>query len=559
MTARREDLDTVLSAPVVVGRIPGDRAGPVLRGAASWAPWEIAGSKCRVGGLQSRSGLDVRFEGGGAARVAYDSGDAERYVVYPGLAEREGAGPRGPVTERVVCYPDLPVTVVQWVGSAPDTASVAWAGAQAITGQTGAVFEVDGKIVGSLHTDGAVALRVGEDGTVEVDFDSSADVRSLVLSAGSDGAIPKAVQAAKHAPAHATRAARGPAEDGLVIRSGSSDLDDGWAWLLSRVGGAIDSGSDPDDRLTLALACLSAGLPKAPAARMDGYDDAPIHAAYLAARLSMTTGSDHHAQSAAERLLAGELEADGSLAADAYASLADALRYGATEEEQETLRTRARSARAASPKGSGVRRLPTIGGAQAVGPSWWQAVLDGIQTETGADPESTRALPGLFLDDPDQAWRKWSEAVARGVSRASLGPGMWSVDRASEAELVVAFTHGLLGYASDAPSGRYVLKPRIPTAWNHFELHRVPTGKGAFGLTYEKRKDGHHFLVRPERGSVPVILVFEPSVPGRVGAVTVDGAPSPITSDFSDGRSVVQLQLPLDGERSVQLEPAESP
>lgn len=549
----------VLSAPVVVGRIPDDLAGPILTGVPRAGPWEVAGRKSRVGGAQTAPALTVSFEGGAEVRVESDVGTASRFVVYPGLSRREYTGALGSTTEHVVCFPDLPIVVVQWVGVGPARVSVEWAGAQADCSAGGAAFEIDGAVVGAVHTDAPTDVRSVGAGGAEIVFDPNSETRSLVLCAGPEASLQRSAQAAKHAAAHAGRAARGPAEDGLVIRTGVTEVDNGWSWLLSRVAGATGSGHDPDDRLTLAMACLAAGLNDAPATRLGGFEDAPVHAAYLAARLAMTTGKDHHAQVAAERLLEGTAPPPGPLTADTYAALAEALRFGASEEEQERLRTKSREARAIAPTVGGVRRLPTIGGPQSVGPSWWQSLIDHTSPTDDGVAGTTRALAGSFLRDPDGAWETWAAIVARGLDGDGAGPGAWSADRVAEAELVLALVHGLLGYASDAPSGRYVLAPKIPSDWTHVSVNRIPTGGGAFGLTYQNWAMRHRFHLTPERGSVPVILVFEPSVTGAVVEVRVDSAPSPLASEFVDGRSMTQLQLPLDGDRAVELDAAEAP
>jgi hypothetical protein len=50
---------------------------------------------------------------------------------------------------------------------------------------------------------------------------------------------------------------------------------------------------------------------------------------------------------------------------------------------------------------------------------------------------------------------------------------------------------------------------------------------------------------------VPPLLVFEPSVHSAVAAVTVDGRVAELDMRSDGGRTIVPVQLPLDGVRTL--------
>jgi hypothetical protein len=78
-------------------------------------------------------------------------------------------------------------------------------------------------------------------------------------------------------------------------------------------------------------------------------------------------------------------------------------------------------------------------------------------------------------------------------------------------------------------------------------------GTSRISLAYERSRGGHLFTLEPERGGVPPLVVFEPAIPGEVGEVLVDGAPADLAPRTGAGRTVVPVQLPLDGPRTVEI------
>ena len=52
---------------------------------------------------------------------------------------------------------------------------------------------------------------------------------------------------------------------------------------------------------------------------------------------------------------------------------------------------------------------------------------------------------------------------------------------------------------------------------------------------------------------VPPLMVFEPSVAGAVESVRVDGEAAGLEVRQSGGRSVVPVQLPVDGVRTLEV------
>jgi hypothetical protein len=57
---------------------------------------------------------------------------------------------------------------------------------------------------------------------------------------------------------------------------------------------------------------------------------------------------------------------------------------------------------------------------------------------------------------------------------------------------------------------------------------------------------------------VPPLIVFEPSVAGAVDSVRVDGEAAELEVRRGGGRSVVPVQLPVDGIRTLEVVTRES-
>ncbi|MEM7413853.1 MAG: hypothetical protein AAF389_00065 [Gemmatimonadota bacterium] len=538
MNIGREDPDGVLPATSTsVGVVPVELSGLSWAGPTTAARWTAHSPHARVTGDQRRGGCAIDFAGGVRVAIDTDLGHGVNIVAYPGLVRREFVGPRGQATATAMCPPTLPMVIVQWAGAASARATVKWE-----SGDAPPHVGVDGGTVVS-HTPRAVEVEWGD-----------GPARSIVLSVGDSVVVQRCFNAAKHASAHAAAAGRGPDSEILSLETGVDEIDDGVAWLTSRVGGFALEGED-DATLARAVAALAVGS-SAPAERaLTVLGDHAAEVALLAGQLGRATGRT----GAARRIATGHLAAASSdtgstMMADGLEALADALRYGATEEEVGGLRARAKRAREGA-RSSG-RRLPTIGSSRPTdADGWWGALLRGRPTNRDAKTpdRSLRGLPHRFRTTPDAAWSDWRTRISEGLSNHGEGPASWSPNGLVEAELLLAFVHGLLGYAADAPSGQFHLRPAIPSHWTAFACRGVPLGEAGVRLSYDKSTAGHRFTFTPEWGSVPASLVFGPSVPGPVRAVHIDGEAAPLEVSSSAERSAIQLQLPVDDERTVFL------
>ncbi|HSG48681.1 MAG TPA: hypothetical protein VLA43_12750, partial [Longimicrobiales bacterium] len=129
-----------------------------------------------------------------------------------------------------------------------------------------------------------------------------------------------------------------------------------------------------------------------------------------------------------------------------------------------------------------------------------------------------------------------------------LGTGMGAV-------VLQGLVAGMLGASPDAGYGRLTLSPLLPPGWRRFRVGGIRTGEGALGLDY--RRDGGvvRWTLRPQEGSVPLMVVFEPWQPVTgIGALRVDGAPAELDVTEEGGWSRVRIQIPADGTRVVELE-----
>ncbi|MGB1658487.1 MAG: hypothetical protein ACPHO4_14200, partial [Longimicrobiales bacterium] len=108
-----------------------------------------------------------------------------------------------------------------------------------------------------------------------------------------------------------------------------------------------------------------------------------------------------------------------------------------------------------------------------------------------------------------------------------------------------------LGLSPDAPVGRLRLAPRMPTHLTSFVAAGIRIGDGTIRMTYERAGNAVLYSLEPERIGVPPLLVFEPSVHSAVAAVTVDGRVAELDMRSDGGRTIVPVQLPLDGVRTL--------
>lgn len=593
MSTDREGPSSVLSAaPAHVAPVDSAITGLSRARPTRASPWLIEGSRAIVRGREVEDAASVEFPGLGRVGWREDGGRrrAANLLLFPGLVRRDFVGASGASVETVVVAPGLPLVVRQSArrgpGDSPEelvvdlgliTATPRQEPLHTEHGPRGVVLRAGNRCLAvALAQDvpgASISAPVVDGDLVTVRITPGEDA-SLLVAGGSIQDVRSALRAAGHLRGHALRAASDLAEDGVRLRTGVAEIDEGWSWLRRRLAGHIDRGEG--DALLTALAVQAAGdrergLAAAVVARIR---DTPTEA-LLAARQALVFGD----VAAAARLGAAWAHEDrvgtpGALAAVAAEQLADALRYAATPETIAALRRlgsgpdRPREARSARP----TRTLPMIGDgdrrAERAGPGAVRASPDGDHIATtlsallrgepggpGARPESGTVLPqwdGLarrLRAAPDAAWVEWRTALSSGLEEGPFGLATW--EPTTTAGLILAMTHGLLGIAFDAPVGRLRIAPRMPEHLTRFALDGITLGDATLGFAYERDGSRRTFRLTPDMAATPPLIVLEPTVPSGPIEVFVDGARADLEVRGTGTSTVVPVQFPLDGPREL--------
>jgi hypothetical protein len=568
--------DLLAAVPDTVPSLSGTQPA-LARAAAGGGPFLAEGRRARA--LGDEAGVALLIDGRELV-VAGRSGRAStaNTLVAPGLVRRERVGPAGAFIESVLAAPALPLLCVQWEASALPMPELALTDELARTvdarqGPDGTL--PDGVIVAALEPGRLAALAVVPSScrlvarragrTVEVEAPADAGAVSLLAVAGTPAEVRAALAAAAHLRGHAVQAGAAP-PDGLELRTGVPELDDGLAWARARTAARAHSIAralelDPRPDATLRRAALLHGLSTLVAGDVDGayalhraLPPSAVERALLAARIAAITGDQSPALAAASALEAGVPD-DDPMWRTALPMLGDALRYAASEEAIASLRRMRRAGPAGAtpaPGGTG-RRLPMAGGGTAPDPP---------RSDAGFRPRALLAGDAPpFPDDPDGAWATWRAHLAAGLDAGPGGPATWDVPfgrpagrTTHAAQIVLDLAHGLLGLAPDAPVGRIRMAPRFPEHVRSFELRGIAIGDGRLALTYERLDEVVRFTVEPEAGPVPPLLVLEPLVAGGVARVRVDGAEAQLETRAANGRVVVPVQLAVDRIRTLEIE-----
>jgi hypothetical protein len=119
---------------------------------------------------------------------------------------------------------------------------------------------------------------------------------------------------------------------------------------------------------------------------------------------------------------------------------------------------------------------------------------------------------------------------------------------------IAPLVHGMLGAEPDAPKGRLRLRPQLPDAWDRLEVRNLRMGEASVRLRWERDGSTQTFVLEQEEGPVPIRLVVEPVLPGRLVGARIDGQPARLEPRPFGERVVVPVQLVLDHERVVRLE-----
>ena len=524
------------------------------------------------------------------------------FVLMPGALRRERTGPLGTVMENVVVAPTLPLVAVQWSRS-----PVARNDALRFTitpGGDQVRYDVQDGVL-SVHgqdPNHAVAVAFhGCTGTWTVEDDGGGNLLvshemggegplTLLIAAGSESVLRSALAAAAHLPVHERRAASTPF-DGMRVETGVAELDEGVAWASSRVWASLRRSAAATNDLegawnghqvfwsglgalavadveTAALAVsllndtASAGEAGQPAWPVDAM------ATLLAARLALTSGDASAARRRVRSILDGAwppsgLASDGvGLWALALETLADALRYAEADDRIADLRRLAVELPSRIEHGG---RLPMVADQRPDAGDFLASALaggPGSAPNTGLSrlDDTLRTWAG-FGEDADGAWGRWRAMLSEGLVSGPSGPASWDEVEDLTAPgapvtgaMLAAFTHGVLGYLPDAPSGRLRLAPRFPSHVRSLAIEGLRVGSTSIALRYERSKSRHRFVLEPTSARVPPMLVFEPSIPGtRLAEARISGASADLTATPEGERLRVRVQLPLEGPCTIDL------
>ena len=530
------------------------------------------------------------------------------FVEMPGALRRERSGPLGTIMEHLVVTPTLPLVAVQWSSS-----PVGNDGALRLTITPGGPevrYDVRDGVLRAIGRDpdrsvaialyggtGTWALADDGDGGVLASHEMGGDgPLTLLVTEGSEATLRSAFAAAAHLPAHERRAASAET-DGMRVLTGVPELDDSVAWASSRVRASLHRGSltspgrdalrsgreaspSSHDAFWSGLGALAVGdtdSARRAVSLLEGLGEGdasqpawPVEAmaALLAARLSLASGDASAARRQAQIIFEGNVSArdlspeEGDLWTLALELLADALRYAETDDRIEELR--ALAARL-SPRGPGGRRLPMVsdqrrgpGGAllSVLAGRWGHVPGTGI----GRLDDALRTWSG-FGEDADAAWSRLRKTLSDGLASGPSGPASWDESEDVLAPgapitgaLLAAFSHGVLGYMPDAPSGRLHLAPRLPSHVRSFTVEGLRLGPASITLRYERSGARHRFMLEPMSARVPPMLVLEPSIPGvHLAEAQIGGAPADLEAVVEGDRVRVRVQLPLDGPCTIDL------
>ena len=587
--------------------------GPSVHGLTHAGPaagsYLAEGRRAHVLGDQREAAGTVTFRGVGSFSIrAPGLGRAANVVLSPGLLRRDLVGSHGLAIETLLVAPELPLVVVQWSGPGHDRGPITLDISLTMPGEGSgdrSASAVERGPDGCVLRRGSVGLACGVSPrpiSIEVAETegpaggpttaratirtSPSDTVTLILAGGDEKLVAKAFGAAAHLDGHAVRAAAGPSEGGLVLDTGVAEIDDGVAWARARIGGLVDrvahdttgDTSAETTTLLLGLAALAVGDREvsarastvAPLVATDERSASPA-AALLAARraavLGDVAGAAAIARAWASQGATSGMADDPALSDLARRSLADGLLHAVPDSVIAALRAPTGSPVRGGTGGRGVtsgrgRSLPMAGTSlekTSLG-TWLSGLLAGRPSPPAPSSdvkeiESARHATARFLSDPNEAWTVWRSTLAEGLRGGPNGPATWDADAHTTltAELLLALVHGMLGVTHDAPAGRLGIAPRMPDHITAFVARGITLGASSVELAYERSRSTHLLRLRPEIATIPPLIVLEPTVIGRVTTVRIDGRPADLDIRFDGERSVVPVQLPLEGPREVEI------
>ncbi|HSG09696.1 MAG TPA: hypothetical protein VLA36_15145 [Longimicrobiales bacterium] len=589
----RIDANLPLSSPTAPPGPVGDADSPLaLAGQARPEPYLLEGERTVVRGVERGGVAAVDVDGRRIVEaLRSDAGLGVNVVVSPTLIRRECVGSRGTTLQTVLALPTLPLAAFQW--SRGEGLEVAFL---ALPGQKEIRYHAMGSTLRAEPPDPDFGVEVlihpsperwtvveGVDGGIQVQAQvSESGPVTLLVASGSPTMASRALEAGRHLAAHALRSATDQDPDNvdrLLPLTGVPELDQGVGWATLRLAGALrrEEMIRPDDWFWAGVGALASG--DAPGALLaarrvrdgssalwDGAAAAPgaALATFLTARATLLSGKEEGASETLASLSPARLE-DIRLRADpsawawwtlALTALADALRYAASEEDIQGLRSSA-----ARPAGRTPRVLPMVGNRPGIGSArWLRALLRGERPDGGgghgaADGHHLAAWTMLASGDVEGGYAAWRATLRQGLNGEAGPRGSWSPPGKGAASVVATLAFGLLGLEPDAPSGRIRVAPVLPSHLNHFRVRGIRVGEARLDLSYRREGRVHRFQLDPTVGRVPPMVVLEPSLPFPVsGSVRIDGARAELTQAPEGRRTRLSVQIPVDGPRILEIE-----
>ena len=584
MTSLRTDPElgraSLPGAPAPFGTL---EAPVALAAPASPAAVLLEGARVALLGTERRGVTTFVVDG---VRVATDleadAGTAANIIVAPATLRRERVGHAGSVFESALALPALPLGVVQWTGVRgtlhveitllPGAADVRYRSHE--QGVRAAGSEADHQVDLLIHPAPAeCAVRAAEGGGIRVHAAVAAEGPvTLMVAAGTEEAVSRALAAAPYLGSHEIRAAAtgDPAKSHtLVVRTGVREIDHAITWATARIQAAVrrPGPASPESLFWTGMGALAAGDADSAKLALDAMPRVDALAALLAARYALATDDQDPAVTRFEAMDPPTLEAfraQGRQAwspwQDALPRLADALRNAVHESELNGLRSLA--SQPAADEGR-VMRLPMAGAVPASDATWPGRLVAGREgaVPAGDPPAALAPWAALVSGRVDEAWAAWRRSLAEALVGGAAGRGSWDAvpdpwgpgaPGAGIAMATLAF--GVLGIDADAPSGRLTLSPALPAHVRSFEAHGIRVGDASISMIYERVEGTHRFRLEPLGGRVPVMAILAPSVAVTdVGGIRVDGESVDLETVVEGGRTRVQVQLPLDAVRTLEV------
>ncbi len=161
-----------------------------------------------------------------------------------------------------------------------------------------------------------------------------------------------------------------------------------------------------------------------------------------------------------------------------------------------------------------------------------------------------------FEGATSEGFATWSALAAGGFHH---GRAMWPGragpdDAASAAGVLCGIAYGMLGIEPDMPRSRLRLRPQLPESWELLALQGLRFGDIVVTLDFRRGGDVDRFEVEQVEGSTPLRLVLEAAVPGVITGIRVDGRPADLAPRPWGERTLVPVQLVLDGRRVLEVE-----